>query len=60
MPFFIDDLKQAGLFDSLGYRLLVIAGQPECAAGSRPASHGAAVGAGRASTLRAHHDAAMR
>jgi hypothetical protein len=34
--------------------------QPECAQEARPAWHGAAVGAGQASTLRAHHDVALR
>ena len=50
LAFFIDYLKQAGLFD---------AWVADCPL-RRPAWHGAAVGAGRSLALRPHHLAAVR
>ena len=65
LPFFIDYLKQAGLFDAwvadcpLSLTSPNAPSQRECAQPARPAWHSDAVRAGRTSPLRAHHCAAL-
>src|SRR4051794_5383397 len=58
LPFFVEYLKQGGLFDG-GGGLPAVVHQSECAAQARRARHAAAVGSRRSSALCAHHGAAL-
>src|SRR5215831_3638172 len=60
LAFFIEYLKQGGLFDAWVGGLSAAFDEPERAEQARRAGHGAAVGAGRALALCAHHGAARR
>src|ERR1700757_258518 len=60
LPFFIEYLKQGGLFGWLGSGLPIVAQQPECPAQARSAWHRVAVCSGGSSALRPHHGAALR
>ena len=59
LPFFIEYLKQGGLFDGM-VGLSAALHEPECAEKARCPRHGVAVGAGRALALRAHDDVTLR
>src|SRR5947209_13610608 len=60
LPFFIEYLKQGGLFDGWVADCPLVAQQPECPAQARSAWHRAAVGSGGSPALRPHHGAALR
>src|SRR6187200_2070650 len=60
LPFFIEYLKQGGLFDGWVANCPLLLSQSECLAQARSAWHGAAVCSGGSSALRPYHGATLR